>query len=102
MTTTSSDATHFGLRSDPFSKEIGDADLWLPSSKVDVVEGLLAACEARASVVLTGDPGVGKTCVLRAVRARLPAERFRLTFHRTMSQFDCRADVETSAMRRIR
>jgi type II secretory pathway predicted ATPase ExeA len=75
-----SDASHFGLRAEPFSKEIGDTDLWLPSSKGDVVEGLLAACEARASVVLTGDPGVGKTCVLRALRARLPEERFRLTY----------------------
>jgi hypothetical protein len=53
-----SDATHFGLRAEPFSEEIGDTDLWLPSSKGDVVDGLLAACEARASVVLvlTGDP----------------------------------------------
>lgn len=75
-----SDPAHFGLRSAPFSKEIDDADLWLPSSKVDVVDGILAACEARASVVLTGDPGVGKTCVLRALRARLPLERFRLTY----------------------
>jgi type II secretory pathway predicted ATPase ExeA len=78
--TASSDITHFGLRTDPFSKEIDDADLWLPSSKVDIVEGLLAACEARASVALTGDPGVGKTCVLRALRARLPSEHFRLTY----------------------
>jgi len=31
--TASSDAAHFGLRAEPFSKEIGDADLWLPSSK---------------------------------------------------------------------
>jgi general secretion pathway protein A len=78
--TASSDAAHFGMRTEPFSKEIGDTDLWLPSSKSDVVDGVLAACEARASIAITGDPGVGKTCVLRAARMRLPAERFRLTY----------------------
>jgi type II secretory pathway predicted ATPase ExeA len=78
--TTSADTPYFGLRSEPFSKEIGDADLWLPSSKVDIVDGLLDACEARASVILTGDPGVGKTCVLRALRNRLPNDRYRLTY----------------------
>jgi len=78
--TTSSDASFFGLRSAPFSKEIDDQDLWLPSSKVEIVEGLVEACKDRASVLLTGDPGVGKTCVLRAVRSRLPTGEFRLTY----------------------
>ena len=32
------------------------------------------------SVVLVGDPGVGKTCVLRALRLRLPEAGFRLTY----------------------
>ena len=31
-------------------------------------------------MLLTGEPGVGKTCVLRALRARLPAAGFRLTY----------------------
>jgi general secretion pathway protein A len=30
--------------------------------------------------LLTGEPGVGKTCVLRAVRHRLPTDGFRLTY----------------------
>ena len=29
--------THFGLKETPFSKEIGDADLWVPSSRKHVV-----------------------------------------------------------------
>ena len=72
--------SHFGFSSAPFSKEIADSDLWLPTSKAAVVEELSEALRNRASVVLTGEPGVGKTCVLRALRHRLPAQGFRLTY----------------------
>jgi general secretion pathway protein A len=70
----------FGLKDAPFSKEIADADLWLPSSKAEVVEELFEAISEHASVLLTGDPGVGKTCVLRALRKRLPEAGYRLTY----------------------
>jgi general secretion pathway protein A len=72
--------TTFGLREAPFSKELPDSDLWLPPSKQLVVDGLLEALEERASVLLVGDPGVGKTCVLRALRHRIPQAGFRLTY----------------------
>lgn len=71
---------HFSLKEAPFSKEIDDKDLWLPSSKAAVVDDLIEALEGRSSVLLTGDPGTGKTCVLRALRHRLPREGFRLTY----------------------
>lgn len=70
----------FGLREAPFSKEIADADLWLPTSKESVVDELCEAVSERGSVLLTGDPGVGKTCVLRALRKRLPEAGYRLTY----------------------
>lgn len=70
----------FGLRQLPFSKEIGDDDLWLPSSKLELVDDLADAMEAHATVLLTGEPGVGKTCVLRALRRRLSPESYRLTY----------------------
>ena len=73
--------THFGLKSAPFSKEIGDTELWMPPSKKAVVDELIEALEERASVLLTGEPGVGKTCVLRALRQRLPQGAFRLTYY---------------------
>src|SRR6185436_14117084 len=72
---------HFALTEPPFSKEIPDANLWLPTSKQVVVDALLEALEERASVVLVGEPGVGKTCVLRALRHRIPAAGFRLTYY---------------------
>jgi general secretion pathway protein A len=70
----------FGLREHPFSKEIPDGDLWLPPSKQGVVDALLEALDERASVVLCGEPGVGKTCVLRALRRHIPTAGFRLTY----------------------
>jgi general secretion pathway protein A len=77
---TPNDLTHFGLAAAPFTKEISDDDLWLPQSKVVIVDQLVEALSARQSVLLTGEPGVGKTCVLRALRRRLPESAFRLSY----------------------
>lgn len=71
---------HLGFTVEPFSKEIEDANLWLPPSKAPLVDELVETIEARESAVLTGEPGVGKTCVLRALRHRVPPSRFRLTY----------------------
>ena len=73
-------ASHFNLKEAPFSKEIADADLWLPSSKAGLVDALSQALREHASVMLIGEPGVGKTCVLRALRHYLPQAGFRLTY----------------------
>lgn len=71
---------HYGLSTPPFAKDIADADLWIPSSREAVVERLVDACHERGHVTLTGEPGVGKTCVLRALRRQLPEAGFRLTY----------------------
>jgi len=80
--TASSDLSCFGLRLSPFNKEIEDAELWLPESKVALVDDIEEALTDRQSVLLLGEPGVGKTCVLRALRRRLPQAGFRLTYCR--------------------
>ena len=72
--------SHFGLKMVPFAKDILDHDLWVPSSRKSVVDELAEACHGRGHVSLTGEPGVGKTCVLRAARQRLPDSGFRLTY----------------------
>lgn len=82
MTTSSDVLAAFSLRSSPFSKEIDDADLWLPESKAALVAEIEEALGDRQSVMLLGEPGVGKTCVLRALRRRLPQAGFRLTYCR--------------------
>lgn len=71
---------HFHLALVPFSKEVPDAELWQPPSKRDLVDQIIDAISARESVVVTGEPGVGKTCVLRAVRHALPEHDYRLTY----------------------
>lgn len=72
--------SHFALSAEPFSKDIGDAELWLPPSKLSLVEDLTDAMHARANALLTGEPGVGKTCVLRALRHALSPANFRLVY----------------------
>jgi len=72
--------THFQLSNAPFLKEIDDEDLWLPPSKTDAARRITEAVEARQSVFLCGDPGVGKTCLLRAMRHRLSGTNLRLTY----------------------
>ena len=94
MMMTQRDARFFNLTEAPFTKEITDADLWLPPSKRPIVDALCEAvhpkstssrtsplrARARQCVLLTGEPGVGKTCVLRAVRHQLNAPDIRLTY----------------------
>jgi type II secretory pathway predicted ATPase ExeA len=70
----------FSLTESPFSKEIPDSELWLPPSKEALVEELCEAVHDRSQVLLVGEPGAGKTCVLRALRHRLPQAGFRLTY----------------------
>jgi type II secretory pathway predicted ATPase ExeA len=70
---------HFGLAASPFDKELGDDALWVPASRAPVIDELADACHAHGHVLLTGEPSVGKTCVLRALRHRLD-EGFRLTY----------------------
>lgn len=71
---------HFQLDEPPFSKEIDDAELWLPPSKAPIVDALCEAVRDRQCVLLTGESGVGKTCVLRAMRHRLSEPGIRLTY----------------------
>lgn len=70
----------FGFTLPPFTKEVNDADLWIPPSKNDVVDGLCEAANEHESAFVLGDPGFGKNCLLRAVRHRLPPTEFRLTY----------------------
>lgn len=71
---------HFGLNASPFSKDVDDDGLWMPSSKQALVDELVEAIEGREHVLLVGEPGNGKTCTLRALRRRLPETDYRLTY----------------------
>ena len=72
--------THWGLTEAPFSKDVHDQDLWVPASRQVTVDRLVEGCREHGHALLVGEPGVGKTCVLRALRHRLPEAGFRLTY----------------------
>jgi len=69
-----------GLTTPPFGKDLDDKDLWMPSSRKVVVDELMDAVAQRQHAVMVGEPGVGKTCILRALRQRLPESGYRLTY----------------------
>ena len=77
-----SDATHdfFGLRRRPFDKDVPAEALWLDDTRKDAVDRLVDAVTARQHALVLGEPGVGKNCVLRGLRARLSPVHFRLTY----------------------
>ena len=82
--------TRFGLARAPFTKEFAAGDLFSATHIADAVTRLRAAVELRSSAVLTGDSGVGKTCVLRGLEATLNPARFRLLYlhHANVSSRD--------------
>lgn len=57
----------YGLKRLPFTKELPVSELYWPSQHEDARSRIRAALKGKASVVMTGDPGTGKTFVLRAV-----------------------------------
>ncbi|MEX1344514.1 MAG: AAA family ATPase, partial [Candidatus Limnocylindrales bacterium] len=71
---------HFDLKTSPFSKDLDDGDLWLPTSRKQVVDDLVEGLREHQHAVVVGEPGVGKTCMLRALRKRLPESGFRLSY----------------------
>lgn len=72
--------TAMGFTDIPFAKNIADCDLWLPDSRKELVAQLVDTVHENGHVLLVGEPGVGKTCVLRAMRHALGDGRFRLTY----------------------
>ena len=70
----------FGLTQAPFSKDLEDEALWMPTSRLAIVAEIVEALEGRHHVAFVGDSGGGKTCILRALRRRLPEAEYRLTY----------------------
>lgn len=61
----------FGLRRAPFDKDLPAESLWLDESREQAIDTLLDAVTHRRHALVTGEPGVGKTTVLRALHGRL-------------------------------
>lgn len=67
---------HFGLSSWPFSPQIADADLWLPPARQALRDQLLDAIHQRDNVLLTAEPGAGKTARIRSGRGARSRRRW--------------------------
>lgn len=70
----------YGLTKDPFTKDVPVEELFEHAGSESVLARVSAAIEGRASAVLTGEPGTGKTFVVRAIEAKLPQGRYRVTY----------------------
>jgi type II secretory pathway predicted ATPase ExeA len=78
MTTTYQ--TFFSLSAPPFQKGVCEGELYRPSNSLLLQAQLIAAIRQHQQIALYGEPGAGKTCLLRAVRHELPQDQFRLTY----------------------
>lgn len=70
----------YGLAREPFTKDIAPAEMLQTEPLQEALQSLKAAVEGRASAVITGDSGCGKTCLLRALEEDLPQGRYRLHY----------------------
>lgn len=70
----------FGLRRQPFAKDLPDEALWLDPSRTDGIDRLVEAVQSRQHALVVGEPGVGKNCVLRGLRGKLSPVHFRLHY----------------------
>jgi type II secretory pathway predicted ATPase ExeA len=70
----------FGLRAPAFDKDVEDQDLWTPQERVTMVERIVESLRSRQHVLLCGEPGLGKSCILRAVRRSLSEARYPMTY----------------------
>lgn len=69
----------FSLRYPPFAAPAPD-ELWLDDARKGAVERVVDAVSRHRHVLVKGESGTGKNCVLRAMRARLSPVHFRTVY----------------------
>lgn len=68
--------THFGFRHRPFGKDIPASNLYLTNQHRTVLRKLEQTANHGTHAALTGEVGVGKSTLLRALYDKLPGARF--------------------------
>jgi len=72
--------SRFGLHTLPFTKEIAVRDFFSLPIFDEALQGLMYAIEYRMSAAIIAPAGVGKSCILRALKNRLPEARYRTNY----------------------
>jgi len=70
----------FGLTRQPFDKDLDASRLWLDEAREQALERLVQTIAHRQHALVIGEPGVGKTCVLRRLRDALSPVHFRTEY----------------------
>jgi len=70
----------FSLHRQPFGRSLDSGDLWLDEAHEHAIERLVGAVTRHEHVLLKGESGAGKNCVLRAMRDRLSPAHFRCVY----------------------
>lgn len=80
----------FGLARQPFDKDVAADVMWMNGGREVALERLVQTISHRQHALVVGEPGVGKTCVLRALRDALSPAHFRVHYvaHVTLGRRD--------------
>lgn len=80
----------FGLGHRPFGKDVQADLLWMDGGRQQSLDRLVQAMTHHEHAIVLGEPGAGKTCVLRALREQLSPAHFRVEYlaHVTLGRRD--------------
>lgn len=80
----------FGLSHQPFDKDLAPDMMWMDGGRQQALERLVETVSHRQHALVVGEPGVGKTCVLRALKEALSPAHYRVNYlaHVTLGRRD--------------
>lgn len=80
----------FRLDRQPFDKDVSAELMWMDSGRQSALDRLTQTVSHRQHALVVGEPGVGKTCVLRALKQTLSPAHFRVHYvaHVTLGRRD--------------
>lgn len=70
----------FGLKKEPFTKDVPVDEFFWPPQLEDARMRVRSAIKGHSAAVMTGDPGTGKTFVMRAVEKDLEGQPYRFEY----------------------